>query len=125
MRQPASASSWSGRMRLRNLTSRARRRVALFAVFLSLFLLTSHFSVLSSQFSVRRVSAQPQISGAVPTPPSVLISPRRSAAFGAVIVAALLFLQYAHRRKPFILLWALGWLLIAPAMLLIARGYES
>jgi len=112
-------------MRLRNLTSRARRRVALFAVFLSLFLLSSPFSVLSSQFSVRRVSAQPQISGAVPTPPSVPISPRRSAAFGAVIVAALLFLQYAHRRKPFILLWALGWLLIAPAMLLIARGYES
>ena len=63
--------------------------------------------------------------GAVPTPPSIPISPRRSAAFGAVIVAGLLLLQYAHRRKPFILLWAAGWLLIAPAMLLIARGYDS
>jgi diguanylate cyclase (GGDEF)-like protein len=64
-------------------------------------------------------------SGAVPTPPSVPISPRRSAAFGAAIIAGLLTLQYAHRRKAFILLWASGWLLIAPAMLLIARGYEN
>ena len=64
-------------------------------------------------------------SGGVPTPPSVPISPRRSAAFGALIVAGLLLLQYAHRRKPFILLWASGWLLIAPAMLLIARGYDT
>ncbi|HMB82100.1 MAG TPA: hypothetical protein VKI43_18620, partial [Vicinamibacterales bacterium] len=44
------------------------------------------------------------VSDAVPTPPSVPISPRRSAAFGAAIVAGLLLLQYAHRRKPFILL---------------------
>jgi diguanylate cyclase (GGDEF)-like protein len=63
--------------------------------------------------------------GSVPTPPSVPISPRRTAAFGAMIVAGLLLLQYAHRRKPFILLWASGWLLIAPAMLLIARGYDN
>ena len=68
--------------------------------------------------------ALPRVSGAVPTPPSVPISPRRSAAFGATIVAVLLLLQYAHRRKPFILVSAAGWLLIAPAMLLIARGYE-
>ena len=34
-------------------------------------------------------------------------------------------MQYAHRRKPFILIWAGGWLLIAPAMLLIARGYDN
>jgi diguanylate cyclase (GGDEF)-like protein len=61
----------------------------------------------------------------VPTPPSIPISPPRSAAFGAVIVASLLLLQYSHRRKSFILVWAMGWLLIAPAMLLIARGYES
>ena len=66
-----------------------------------------------------------RVSGAVPTPPSVPISPRRSAAFGATIVAGLLLMQYAHRRKLFILVWASGWLLIAPAMLLTARGYES
>ena len=63
--------------------------------------------------------------GGVPSPPTVPVSPRRSAAFGAAIVSGLLLLQYAHRRKPFILVWAAGWLLIAPAMLLIARGYES
>ena len=64
-------------------------------------------------------------SGGVPTPPTVPISPRRAAAFGAAIIAGLLLLQYAHRRKAFILLWAAGWLLIAPAMLLIARGYDQ
>lgn len=61
----------------------------------------------------------------VRAPQAVPINPRRSAAFGAAIVCALLLLQYAHRRKPFILLWAAGWLLIAPTMLLLARGYEN
>jgi diguanylate cyclase (GGDEF)-like protein len=65
------------------------------------------------------------VSGGVPSPPTVPISPRRAAAFGAAIVSGLLLLQYAHRRKPFILVWAAGWLLIAPQMLLIARGYDS
>jgi diguanylate cyclase (GGDEF)-like protein len=100
------------------------------------------FAVLAAAYPARAQSADPVVpaarepvrpardsarlsSGAVPTPPSVPISPRRSAAFGAAIVAGLLLLQYAHRRKAFILLWASGWLLIAPAMLLIARGYES
>ena len=108
-------------MRQRNLTSKTPRRAAL-VVFLSLFVLSSHFVVLGSV----QVPAQPTLStGAVPTPASVPSSPSRSAAFGAVIVAGLLMLQYAHRRQPFILLWASGWLLIAPAMLLIARGYDS
>jgi diguanylate cyclase (GGDEF)-like protein len=49
----------------------------------------------------------------------------RASAFGAAIVCALLLLQYAHRRKLFILLWAAGWLAIAPASLLISRGYET
>ena len=104
------------------MTSRTRRPGVLF-VFFALFILSSDFSVLTSAQS----QAQPRLStnGAVPTPPSVPISPRRTAAFGAAIVAGLLLLQYAHRRKAFILLWASGWLLIAPAMLLIARGYES
>jgi diguanylate cyclase (GGDEF)-like protein len=107
-------------MRPRNLTSSKRRSAALFVFFLSLFLLASDFVLPTS------LKAQTTVSrGAVPTPPSIPISPRRSAAFGAVIVASLLLLQYAHRRKRFILLWALGWLLIAPAMLLIARGYDS
>ena len=62
---------------------------------------------------------------AVPTPPNIPISPRRAAAFGATIVTGLLALQYAHRRKPFILLWVAGWALIVPMMLLLARSYES
>ncbi len=111
-------------MRPRNLTFRARHRGSLFALSLSLFLLSSQFSVRSS---AQAAQTQPPLSanGAVPSPPSVPISPRRSAAFGAAIVSGLLLLQYAHRRKTFILLWASGWLLIAPAMLLIARGYDS
>ena len=55
----------------------------------------------------------------------VPINTRHAAAFGAAIVTVLLLLQYAHRRKPFILVWAGGWLLIAPTMLLLARGYEN
>src|SRR4051812_36284935 len=101
----------------------AQRRLARLLV---VFVLGSTFYVLGSEFPLlTAVSAQALTSGAVPTPPSVPISPRRSAAFAAVIVASLLLLQYAHRRKPFILLWAAGWLLIAPAMLLIARGYDA
>jgi diguanylate cyclase (GGDEF)-like protein len=55
----------------------------------------------------------------------ILINPLRAAAFGAAIICALLLLQYAHRRKPFILLWAAGWLIIAPAMLLAAHTYTD
>jgi diguanylate cyclase (GGDEF)-like protein len=49
---------------------------------------------------------------------SVLINPRQAFAFGAALASGLLLLQYAHRRKPFILLWATGWLLIVPTELL-------
>lgn len=56
---------------------------------------------------------------------SVLINPRRAFAFGAAVVSGLLLLQYAHRRRPFILMWAVGWLLIAPAMLLVAASYDN
>ncbi|PYQ69313.1 MAG: hypothetical protein DMG04_28840 [Acidobacteria bacterium] len=89
------------------------RRFLLIPVFV---LLTSDFVLLSSS----ALAAQ-----GVPTPPNIPISPRRAAAFGATIVTGLLALQYAHRRKPFILLWLAGWGLIVPMMLLLARGYES
>jgi len=49
----------------------------------------------------------------------------RVTAFGAAIVCALLLLQYAHRRKTFILFWAAGWLAIAPESLVISRSYET
>ena len=104
------------------MTSRQRRGAAVFAFFLPLFLLTSSFALHTSP-----VLAQSRlgVNGAVTSPLSVPINPRRAAAFGAVLVAILLLLQYAHRRKPFILLWASGWLLIAPAMLLMSRDYET
>jgi len=49
----------------------------------------------------------------------------RASAFGAAIVCALLVLQWAHRRKLFILCWAAGWLAIAPESLLISRSYDT
>ena len=63
--------------------------------------------------------------GGVPGPSPISISPRRAAAFGALLLCGLLLLQYAHRRQPFILAWAAGWFLVVPAMLLTARGYSS
>ena len=80
--------------------------------------------VLTFEFLVLSLVVHAQAQG-IPAPAPVPISPRRSAAFGALVVAGLLLLQYAHRRKLFILIWAGGWLLIAPAMLLIARGYDN
>jgi diguanylate cyclase (GGDEF)-like protein len=55
----------------------------------------------------------------------VPINPRRAAAFGAALICGLLLLQYAHRRKLFILVWAAGWMLIIPTLLLTARGYAN
>jgi diguanylate cyclase (GGDEF)-like protein len=94
-----------------------------------LFVLASGAAVLAHQPAAdplaRRIGpASPARDAAVPAPESIPINPRQAAAFGAAVVCGLLMLQYAHRRRPFILLWAAGWLLIAPAMLLIARGYS-
>jgi len=61
------------------------------------------------------------VTGPVP----ITVDPRVISAIGAAIVCGLLLLQYAHRRAPFILLWASGWLLIVPTLLVVARSYES
>jgi diguanylate cyclase (GGDEF)-like protein len=61
------------------------------------------------------------VTGPVP----ISVDPRVLSAVGAAIVCGLLLLQYAHRRAPFILLWASGWLLIVPTLLVVARSYES
>src|SRR3982074_1328438 len=58
-------------------------------------------------------------------PAPITVDPRLISALGAAIVCGLLLLQYAHRQKPFILLWASGWLLIVPTLLLVTRGYDS
>jgi diguanylate cyclase (GGDEF)-like protein len=95
------------------------------AVFL---VLTFNFSVLSSTAAAQPFGERllPRTAeGGIPNPASIPISPRRAAAFAALVACGLLLLQYAHRRKPFIIIWAGGWLLIAPAMLLLARGYPT
>jgi diguanylate cyclase (GGDEF)-like protein len=56
---------------------------------------------------------------------SVLINPRQAFAFAAAIATGLLLLQYAHRRKPFILLWTAGWLLIIPTQLLDSAAWSN
>ncbi len=61
----------------------------------------------------------------IPHPADITLNPFRAMAFGAVVVCALLLLQYAHRRKPFILAWAAGWLLIAPSRLLVGTHYTN
>jgi diguanylate cyclase (GGDEF)-like protein len=50
----------------------------------------------------------------------LIVDPRVAGAFGAAIVSGLLVLQWAHRRKPFILVWAAGWLLVAPELLILS-----
>jgi diguanylate cyclase (GGDEF)-like protein len=107
------------------LTSKQARRFVLALLGLTFFLLAATPAVCLAQAAGAATLIPPSPNGAVPNPPSILISPRRVAAFGAAIVCGLLILQYAHRRKPFILLWASGWLVIAPEMLLIARGYQN
>jgi len=49
----------------------------------------------------------------------MLVDPRAVGAIGAAIICGLLLLQYAHRRQPFILAWAAGWLVSVPAFLLV------
>jgi diguanylate cyclase (GGDEF)-like protein len=41
------------------------------------------------------------------------------------MVCGLLLLQYAHRRKPFILAWAAGWLMLTPAYLVLSPAYSN
>ena len=40
-------------------------------------------------------------------------------------MCALLLLQWAHRRRPFILAWAAGWLVLAPMSLVLVQPYTS
>jgi diguanylate cyclase (GGDEF)-like protein len=65
------------------------------------------------------------VTGPTPIPPPIVFDPRTAGAAGAAIVCALLLLQYAHRRKPFILAWAAGWLMITPAFLVISPQYTN
>ena len=58
-------------------------------------------------------------------PGLIAVDPRQLSAFGAAIVCILFLLQFAHRRKPFILIWAAAWTLLGPSMLLVGRPYPN
>ena len=55
----------------------------------------------------------------------IAVDPRQVGAVAAALVCGLLLLQYAHRRQPFILLWAAGWLLLVPALLALGRAWPA
>lgn len=52
-------------------------------------------------------------------PAPALIEPRLVAAAGAAIVAGLLFLLYLNRRRAYVLMWIVGWALIAASMVIL------
>jgi diguanylate cyclase (GGDEF)-like protein len=60
-----------------------------------------------------------------PAPVALPVEPRAAAAFGAIILATLLLGLFTYRRRPYILEWAAGWLLIATALALLAHEWTS
>src|SRR5262249_56131708 len=73
----------------------------------------------------RRGRGTRRLNTGLPIPPPIILDPRIMGAIGAAIVCGLLLLQYAHRRTSFILAWAAGWLLLAPAFLLTSAGWRG
>src|SRR5262249_31358194 len=73
----------------------------------------------------RRGRGTGRLSTALQIPPPIVLDPRTLGAIGAAIVCGLLLLQYAHRRTPFILAWAVGWLMLAPAFLVMTAVPRS
>lgn len=53
------------------------------------------------------------------------IEPRLVAAAGAAIVAGLLFLLYANRRRAYVLIWIVGWLLVAAGVFAAGEGGDD
>jgi diguanylate cyclase (GGDEF)-like protein len=58
-----------------------------------------------------------------PVPVYLLVNPRGAAAFAALILATLLVGLFAYRRRPYILQWSSGWLLVALSLALLAREW--
>lgn len=56
---------------------------------------------------------------------SMTIDPRALAGATALVMAALLLLLYAYRRRSYILFWCAGWVVIAISMFIAARPYAS
>ena len=60
-----------------------------------------------------------------PVPVAVLVNPRGAAALGAVVLCLLLIGLYVYRRRPYILQWSIGWLLIAFSLALTSRAWAT
>jgi diguanylate cyclase (GGDEF)-like protein len=54
-----------------------------------------------------------------------VFNPHVLAGSAAFVIALLLLLVYAYRRRPFILWWTCAWLLLAGSMLAVSRSYLS
>lgn len=61
----------------------------------------------------------------LPTPSPTVVRPRRLAAYGAFLMAALLMLLYGYRPRRYILEWVVGWTASGVAMLLVSRTYPN
>ncbi len=60
-----------------------------------------------------------------PVPASVLVNARGAAGLGAVVLCLLLIGLYIYRRRPYILQWAVAWLLIATSLALMSRDWMT
>ena len=58
-------------------------------------------------------------------PGSTVFNPNVLAGSGAFVIALLLLLVYAYRRRHFIVWWMIAWLLLAGSMLAVSRPYAS
>jgi diguanylate cyclase (GGDEF)-like protein len=59
------------------------------------------------------------------TPRSAFVNPRMVTGAVALVIATVLLLLYAYRRRLFILWWIAGWILLAASMFLVARPYVN
>jgi diguanylate cyclase (GGDEF)-like protein len=60
-----------------------------------------------------------------PDPLGLTFNPRALAGGAELVLALLLFILFAYRRRPYILAWSVGWGLTALALLVLARGYTN
>jgi diguanylate cyclase (GGDEF)-like protein len=60
-----------------------------------------------------------------PEPLGMTINPRAMAGAAELVLAMLLLVLFAYRRRPYVLAWAVGWALAALALFVLARGYAS
>lgn len=63
--------------------------------------------------------------GNIPIATDVTIQPRIFAAYGALLAAGMLGILYLYRGRSFIVYWIGGWLLLAAALAIAARGYSD